>query len=221
MRKALLLLLAAGCAAPDAPASDEADFEKVLAQQIPYDVPSLRLGDWVIYTLRVDGAPRAEHVKLSVVAEEGAALWVENKVEFPPRGVIYKSRYERTGKLLEVWVGEPGGQPGRVFPNPRQTDAPPPRRDSSSAQADTREEAETVIAGGRPYPCAKITTTLAYPGGRKSTMTNWCSKEVPFPVLSAGKTIGGIVKRRVGKVTLELSSCGRGDPVRPELHLPR
>ena len=55
--------------------------------------------------------------------------------------------------------------------------------------------------GGRPYTCTRVTTTLTYPDGRKSTMLNWFSKDVPF---ASNARHGGLVKRQFGRLTMEL-----------------
>jgi hypothetical protein len=61
-----------------------------------------------------------------------------------------------------------------------------------------------------------VTTTLSYPDGRKSTMVNWMSKDVPF---AGHRTHGGLVKRQFGRIAMELIDHG-DTGARPELAIP-
>src|SRR4029078_9287871 len=91
-----------------------------------------------------------------------------------------------------------------------------PVGDAAGAKADTKEEPDRIVVGGKPYDCTRVTTVLAYPDGRKSTMTNWFSKEVPF---APTKARGGLVKRQFGRLTMELVTGDRN--ARPELQIPQ
>jgi len=143
-------------------------------------------------------------------------VWIENR---RPGPLIVKAKLDREGNLLEQWVGEPGKTPTRVHPDPRRPSAPPPpRRDPASASAATEERPETLEIAGRTYACTRVTTVLTYPDGRRSAMVNWLSPEVPFPVLVGGKPRGGLVRRQIGRLTVELIAHGRD--ARPELPLP-
>ena len=88
-------------------------------------------------------------------------------------------------------------------------------RDSAGAKADSKEEADRIVVGGKPYDCTRVTTVLAYPDGRKSTMTNWFSKDVPF---APTRALGGLVKRQFGRLTMELISGDHN--AKPELLIP-
>ena len=57
--------------------------------------------------------------------------------------------------------------------------------------------------------------TLTYPDRRKSKMINWFSKDVPF---AASRTLGGLVKRDFGRLSMELIKIDRD--ARPELLIP-
>jgi hypothetical protein len=129
--------------------------------------------------------------------------------------MIVKSKVDRSGKLLEQWVGEPGGIPGQTYPSPKSGETPRQVRDSGSAKADSKEEPDRVVLGGKSYACTKVTTVLAYPDGRKSTMTNWFSKEVPFAFTSAH---GGLLKRVFGRLSMELVIGDRSG--KPEMQIP-
>ncbi len=222
MRKISALLLAAavaGCGPASAPAPRDSEaFEMDLVQQLVIDLPGLKVGEWALYFLKKRGDPGMDPVKYSVVEEEGAALWVEQQRTVDGRRLVAKSKLDRTGKLLDQWYGESGGMPARTYAGPggkaAGEDAPPPRRDSSAAQDQTDRKTEVIEAGGKTYICTKITTTLTYPDGRKSTMINWCSKDVPL----GPKDVGGLVRRTFGRFSMELAD--HGTDARPELSLP-
>lgn len=216
MKRALgLLLLAAGCAAPEAAPIDDLAFELAVAQQVPLDLENAKVGDWVVYSVRREGDPRPLPLKYAVVAEDRGALWIENRRHTGTGDMVVKSKFDRAGKLLEQWVGEPGGAPGQTFPHPRRPEAPAPRRDPGSAQADLKEEQEVVTVRGKAFACTKITTTLRYPGGRQSVMASWFSRDVPL----GPRKYGGLVKRQFGRFTMEL--VAQGVDARPELTIPR
>jgi len=218
---ALLLALAAGCSTASQAPPDDLAFETALATQLPYDVGQVKAGEWVLYTVRVRGVSQADYYKWAAVGEEGGALWIENKRPAAPNPapMIIKSRLDRSGKLLEQWIGEPGGAPAQVFPNPRRpSEPPPPRRDSAVAGLVTKEEPEPLTITGKTYECTKVTTILTYPDGRRSTMINWLAPGIPFSVMVGGKPRGGLVRRQIGRLTVELLDHGR--EARPELAIP-
>jgi hypothetical protein len=222
---ALLLLGMAACSSPGPSAppagGDDLAFELGIASQLGYDPAALKVGDFVLYSVRVDPTGQTNPYKWSVVGEEPGALWMENRR--PPEGghpgpMIVKSKVDRGGKVLEVWIGAPGGTPVKYYPRAGQPAEPPPspRRDSSAAQAQTKEEVDRLSLVGKTYVCTKVTSTLSYPDGRKSVLTNWFSKEVPF---AASKAYGGLVRRRLGRFTMELVTFGTN--AQPELPLPK
>ncbi len=217
----MLAALLAGCASPSRAPADELAFETALATQLAFDVGQTRPGDWVLYAVRVRGKAGVDYFKWSVVGEEGQELWIENRRPAPPNPVpmIVKSRLDRSGKLLEQWIGESGGMPAQVYPNPRRPVEPPePRRDSAVAGVVTKEEPDPITIAGREYACTRVMTTLTYPDGRRSTMINWLAPEVPFPVLVGGKARGGLVRRQIGLLTVEILNHGRD--AQPELKIP-
>jgi hypothetical protein len=218
MKKILLLVPLAlwSCASPSSEQDSETAFEIQVASTLSYDQSLLRAGEWVVYFVKRQGE-NSQPYRWAAVAEEGSALWIENKVPFGPRSMVVKSKIDRTGKLLEQWTGEPGGVPEQTFPNPQKADAPPARRDPSTAKADSKEDPDTIVAGGKSYGCTRVTTALTYPDGRKSTMINWFSKEVPF---APSKALGGLVKRRIGLLTMELATSDTQGAL-PELVIPR
>ena len=74
---------------------------------------------------------------------------------------------------------------------------------------------DRIVVGGKPYDCTRVTTVLAYPDGRKSTMTNWFSKEVPF---GPTRALGGLVKRQFGRLSMELVTGDHNG--KPEMQVP-
>ena len=218
MKKALIaMLLLAGCSSPPAQGEkmSESDFENKIASSISFDPLLIKVGERVVYFVKRTGDLQTQTYSWSAVAEEGGAIWIENKVPFDPRGMIVKTKLERSGKMLEQWVGEPGGKPGQTYPTLHPTDAPTHVRDSGSAKADSKEEPDKIVVGGKPYDCTRVTTVLTYPDGRKSTMINWFSRDVPF---AASKALGGLVKRQFGRLTMEIA--GDSKNARPELQIP-
>lgn len=220
-RFSLLALLTACAPTPEAPSppADDLDFEMALASQLSFDPAAVRPGQYVLYLARVEGGP-AQTLRWAALAAEGETLWIENRRPAPPhpRPMVIKSRIDRTGKLLEQWVGEPGGIPVRTHPRKDGTilpQRPAPRRDPSTAQARRDERPDRIEAAGKTYTCTLVTSTLAYPDGRTSTLCQWFSKEVPFP---ASPTLGGLVRRTFGRFTMELVAAG--DAAQPELEIP-
>jgi hypothetical protein len=206
MKKTLaaLLVLATGCSSSTGGGTrTEADFENDMASSIMFDPALLKTGDRVVYFVKRTGEAETQKYTWAAVADDRDSIWIENSIPWNTKRAIVKSKLDRSGKLLEQWVGEPGGNPGQTFPPPTGGASTPPKpvRDSSGAKADSKEEPDRVVVGGKPYDCTRVTTVLAYPDGRKSTMTNWFSKEVPF---APTRTLGGLVKRQFGRLSMEL-----------------
>jgi len=205
MMMAPLILILASCSSNGDTAGEkmtETDFETKIATAIAFDPSLLKVGDRVIYFVKRTGENTTQKYQWSAVAEETGAIWIENKVPFDPRPMIVKTKIERSGKVLEQWIGEPGGVPGKTYPTSRPEEGPRPVRDANSAKADSKEELDRIVISGKSYDCTRVTTNLVYPDGRKSTMINWFSKEVPFP---ASKALGGLIKRQFGRLSMELA----------------
>jgi hypothetical protein len=208
MKHSLLAILVAaagvaGCSsgAPADQRMTESEFETKIASAISFDPALLKVGDRVVYFVKRTGETTTQKYSWSAVAEDKGAVWVENSVPFNVSRMVVKTKLERSGKMLEQWVGEPGGVPGQTYPSPKSGDAPKHVRDSASAKADEKQDIDRVTVGGKTYECTRVTTVLAYPDGRKSTMTNWFSKEVPF---APNPALGGLVKRQFGRLSMEL-----------------
>jgi hypothetical protein len=201
------LMLLAACSSGPGEKMTESDFETKIAAAIAFDPALLKTGDRVVYFVKRSDVNQTQTYTWTAVGEEPGAVWIENKVPFDPRPMIVKTKIERGGKVLEQWIGEPGGIPGQTYPNPRQGGAEPkPVRDSDAAKADSKEAPDRIVVGGHSYDCTRVTTNLTYPDGRKSTMINWFSKEVPF---AASKALGGLVKRQFGRLSMELVAGDR------------
>jgi len=214
---ALLLFSAAACSSSGGgDKRTEADFENDMASSIMFDPALLKAGDRVVYFVKRKGETQTQKYTWAVVSDEGASLWIENNFPYEAGRVVSKTKIDRSGKILEQWVGEPGGVPGQTFPSPTGAAAQPkPVRDSSSATADSKEEPDRIVIAGQSYDCTRVTTVLTYPDKRKSTMINWFSKDVPF---AASRTLGGLVKRQFGRLTMEIVKVDRD--ARPELLIP-
>jgi hypothetical protein len=230
----LMAAVAAGCSSssspqqPPANSPDELRFEMGVASLIAYDVTKLKRGEKAIYSIKLLGSSKTDYVKNAVVDDDATSIWIENTVPGDPRPFIFKSRYERkTGKLLETWAGEPGtSKPAKYYPRKGETkENPLPQRDSSGAQPQFKEEADQIMVGGKTWDATKVTTTLSYPDGRKSVLTDWYHKDVPFSVvIKTGtpneKSYGGLVRRQFGRLTMELVAWDTKGAT-PELEIPR
>jgi len=125
------------------------------------------------------------------------------------------------GMFLEHWRGEPGSPaPAKVYPREGATKDAPVQRDPSKAQSEIQEAVDQITVGGKTWTATRVTTTLVYPDGRKSVLTDWYHKDVPFSVVVGGKSYGGLVKRQFGRLTMELlDSDSKG--ARSELEIPK
>ena len=216
---ALLLFSAAACSSSSGGGEKrtEADFENEIASSIMFDPALLKTGDRVVYFVKRNGEAETQKYAWSAVSEDRGSVWIENSIPWNAKRAIYKWKFDRSNNILELWVGEPGGVPGQTYPPPsgRAPTPPPQERDSGSAKADEKEEFDRIVVGGKSYDCTRVTTVLSYPDGRKSTMTNWFSKEVNFPLT---KTLGGLVKRQFGRLSMEL--VGSDQNAKAELQIP-
>jgi hypothetical protein len=212
-RLAAIVLLAAGCGSPSGtgPAPDEMKFEMGVASQIAFDVTKLKRGERTFYTVKVLGNPKPDYVTFAVVDDDADSIWIENTVPADPRSFVIKSRFKRkTGELMERWAGEPGSaMPAKLYPREGRKPDPVPLRDSGAAQPEVKEDVDTITVAGKTWTATRVTTTLAYPDGRKSVLTDWYHKDVPFSVvIKTGtpneKSYGGLVKRQFGRLTMEL-----------------
>ena len=218
MKKALLAILAAlGCSSGGGSSDQltETDFETKIATAISFDPLLLKPGERVTYLVKRSGE-NSQRYSWTVASEDRVGLWIENNMPFEVSRMVVKTKLDREGRILEQWVGEPGGIPGQTYPHPTGGKAQPkPVRDSAAASADSKEEPDRIVVSGQTYECTRVTTVLSYPDRRKSTMVNWFSKSVPFP---ASRALGGLVKRQFGLLTMELIKVDRD--ARPELLIP-
>lgn len=230
-RLAAILVVAAGCASAPPPKgtteaqNEETKLEMGIASQIAFDLTKLKRGEYAIYSVRLVGRPLPDYVKYAVVDEDATSVWVENTVPADPRPFVLKSRFDRSDltkpKLLEQWGGEAGSaMPAKIFPREGRKDEPPPRREASQTLPDFKEEPDQITVAGKTWMATKVTTTLTYKDGRKSTITDWYHKDVPFSVVVNRKSVGGLIKRQFGRLTMELAAWDT-QGARPELDIPR
>src|SRR5476649_1678720 len=88
-----LFLIAAACGSSDSSPGEkmtETDFETKIATAIAFDPSLLKVGDRVIYFVKRTGENQTQKYYWSAVAEDGGAIWIENKVPFDPRPMIVK-----------------------------------------------------------------------------------------------------------------------------------
>jgi hypothetical protein len=211
-RFAVMMFVVAGCATTKPPAGgqDELQFEMAVASQIAFDITKLKKGEYALYSVRLLGDPTPKHVRLAVVDEDKEGIWIENRVPADPRPFVLKSKLSRKGELLEHWRGEAGSPaPAKLYPRAdgKKLEAPA-RRDSSQAVPQFKEEPDQIKIGEKTWSVTKVTTTLTYPDGRKSVLTDWYSPEVPFSVVIKEKSYGGLIKRQLGRLTMEILSWG-------------
>ena len=115
MKKTLFaILLTAGCSSGGGQSgtSAETEFETKIATSIAFDPVLLRQGDRVVYFVKRTGETQTQKYTWAVVSDEGAALWIENNVPFEAGRRVSKTKIDRSGTVLEQWIGEPGGIPG-------------------------------------------------------------------------------------------------------------
>jgi hypothetical protein len=191
--------------------------EILVATRFSTDPTYLRKGQFAMYTVRGTGDPTGYTTTLKVTDEDSAGMWIEQKVQAEPRPIVFKSRIDRKGKLLELWIGEAGSpKPAQVYPTKDGKEPPPPVAPGDVSVQVTRE---TVTVAQRTWDCTKLISTFKYGGGRETTLTDWCHAEAPFPILKDGKPVGGVVKRLYDRYTVELFSMG--DNGREELKIPK
>lgn len=214
----VLAALLAGCAtadrpapaAPPAPARSDAELEKALATQLVFDPALLRPGMKAVYALRTAGAPTADRYSWAAVSSDAGGLWVENLVPHIGTPMIVKSRFDRQGKVVDVWAGPPGGLPAQLPTRPAGVRPPAPAED-------LRETPDRITVAGQAWAATKVVVPFSYPDGREGVVASWYAPGIPF---AASPRYGGLLRRQAGRYVLELvEHADRG--ARPELHLPR
>lgn len=218
-----VLLLLAGCAtgggASGGPTTDQ-ELSVVMSLAVQ-DTSQLAVGQWVLYSVRREGSPTPLSAKVSCVGQEGTGWWLENRTPSGAGFAIWKSLIDKDGKLLELWAGEPGGRAAKVYPGLDLQGRPiqPPKSVQPDPSIRVETAKESIAAGGRKFDTTKLTTTTSHAGGQSTTMTTWCSPDVPFSVVHGGVSYGGVVRRIYGKTIMELVATGTG--AQPELQIIR
>jgi hypothetical protein len=223
---AVVLLALGACQPPQ----KRGDAEAVRAQELAVvmslsvqEVSQLKTGQWVLYTVRTAGSPTPLSTRIAVVAAEGDRFWIENRSDQESGRIISKIQVDKTGRLLQLWVGEFGtNHPAKVYPGKDASGNPmePPKTHYPDAKSkvEITKERITISTTGKAYDCTRLTSMATYPDGRETTLVTWCSPEVPFGVAYEGKSYGGVVRRTYGRHTMELTA--RGTDALPELALP-
>ena len=182
-----------------------------LPDRHPYgDVTRLRPGQWATYR---EGE---RTFTLAAVGVAGDRVWIEVIEEGEPRevsarlvspdGVIHKAFYGEISK---------DGQKSTVEPQTLEQDGAA----LSSRLGETGRETgeETLQVAGRELKTQRVKVRFEDLEGRLTEETTWWHKDVP-PIY-AGTDAGGLVRRRTGAATLELT--GLGSDARPLLEVPR
>ena len=219
-RSAIAMLLLAACdgtTAPPVRTGTLSTDEILIATRFSTDPTYLRRGQFSMYTVRGLGDPTGYTTTLKVTDEDSSGMWIEQKVQAEPRPIVFKSRIDRKGKLMELWIGEAGSpKPAKLYPNKDKTEPAPPVAPGDVSVQVTRE---TITVGEKTWDCTKLISTFRYGGGRETKLTDWCHAEVPFPILKDGQPVGGVVKRLYDRYTVELFSTGEN--AREELKVPK
>ncbi|HVE40092.1 MAG TPA: hypothetical protein VNM14_09410 [Planctomycetota bacterium] len=217
----LILLALAGCVFGSGKSSEATKVPEAmkhtrpvapkLPDRHPYgDVTRLRTGQWASYR---EGE---RSFTLAAVGVAGDRVWIEVIEEGEPRqvsarlvspdGVIHKAFYGEVSK---------DGQKSSVEPQTLEQDGSAAPTRLGETGRETGEEAVTV--GGRELKSQRVKVRFEDLEGRLTEETTWWHKDVP-PIY-AGTDAGGLVRRRTGASTIELT--GFGTDARPLLEVPR
>jgi len=223
---AVVLLALGACQAPPKHADSEAMRRQELGVVMSLSVQEasqLKLGQWVLYTVRTEGISNPISTRVAVVGLEGDRYWIENRTDEETGRIVSKVQVDKTGKPLQIWVGELGtARPQKLYPgkdaagNP--IEGPKTHNPDPKTRVEVAKERITISTTGKAYDCTRLTSKATYPDGRETTLVTWCSPEVPFSVAYEGKSYGGVVRRTYGRHSMELTA--RGTDALPELNLP-
>ena len=206
----LFLLLSAGCKSSSSSNNGTPDRslrKMVRLQQIFFDVSRARVGDWALYSGGFKGGPRYRF-QYAIVSGNDKAIWVENRVPDVMEAMIIKSKWSRTGALMEEWIGPAGGKPVQTYGGSNAIPPPPSAGANTNPDVNSKEKEVEFKAAGKTYFCTRITTHLRSARGRATTMVNWCSLEVPFWVTGGTKQYGGLIRREFGDFAMQLVDHG-------------
>ena len=226
-RSMAVVLLALGACQPPQKRMDAEDLRRqelwVVMSLSVQEASQLKTGQWVLYTVRTEGMPTPISTRVAVVAVEGDRYWIENRTDQESGRIISKVQVDKSGKPLQLWVGELGTtRPTKLYPgkdaagNP--IEPPKPHDPDPKTRVEIANERITISTTGKAYDCTRLTSKATYPDGRETTLVTWCSPEIPFAVAYEGKSYGGVVRRAYGRHTMELTA--RGTDALPELTLP-
>lgn len=221
----LFLLVLYGCTPAPRPDSDPAVPRSAVAMKLNIDYAEVRVGHSILFSVQGNRL-----FKISAVEQSGTELWIEEK--FPPRPPvssrpwIRKSLVGSSGNAREIWVGEPGGRPARLWPRPESEAAPKKLHAAAAKLRVVGVRPDTTLAGGEVYPCTRITSTLQIGTAKPLVIVDWCSPEVPFPLrYPDGKSYGGLVRRVVedpeASQSFQMEVFSSSENARAEMEIPR
>lgn len=221
MKKTLIwsAVIVAGCGSPGGGPAEAPNEEIMNATRFATDPNLLRVGQFGIYSCRVQGESQGYTTTMKVTGEDAEGLWIEQKLPGSPTPFIIKTHITRQGELIESWIGEPRGKPAKAYDRNDTSKEQPKVIPSSIVSQHVEVTRETITVAGRSYDCTKLISTITYSNGKTSTLIDWCSPEAPFTLLHEHKPVGGVVRRQYGKLLVELHSMGTN--AREELVIPR
>jgi hypothetical protein len=174
------------------------------------DIAKVRPGQWASYR---EGD---RTLTLSAVGVAGDRVWIEVIEEGEPKqisarlvspdGVVHKAFYGEVTKDGRKSTVEPQALEQNGF------SAPPKRGETGRETGE-----ETVTVAGREFKCKRVQVRYEDLEGRLTQEVTLWHKDVP--AVYAGTDAGGLVRRQLGSVKVEL--IGFGDDARPQLEIPR
>lgn len=220
-RVILLALFLSGCSAgiPERPDPEPTKAEASPRHHLSIDYARVRIGQSAIFRIVEDG--RTSLYKVSAVADEGTDLWIEERLPPDPTktGVpIRKTLLERTGLAREIWYGEAGGTATRLWPAPTTPLPRPAPLASPKIRIFGIHPGEGVTLSDRSYLCTRIDYEWTE-GAIHHRGSDWCSADVPLPILYANRSYGGLVRRNAGGAIWEILASSQ--EARPELTIQR
>ncbi|HZE95526.1 MAG TPA: hypothetical protein VE981_00720 [Planctomycetota bacterium] len=176
----------------------------------PYgDVSALRPGAWATYR------ETARTLTLAALSTEGDGVWIEVIDEGEPRQISARL-VGPDGIVRKAYYGEVSkdGRKSEVEPQPLEqaADTIAPRLSETGREAGE----ESVVVSGRELRAKRVSLRFEDLEGRLVQEVTLWDKSVP--PLYAGSPDGGLVRRKSGKVLIELVDFGTD--ARPSLQIP-
>jgi hypothetical protein len=174
------------------------------------DVTRLRSGQWATYR---EGD---RTFTLAAVGVAGDRVWIEVIEEGEPR-LISARLVSPDGVIHKAYYGEvfKDGQKSPVEAQTLEQDGTAPAARLGESSREVGEE--TIVVGGRELKAQRVKVRFEDLEGRLTEETTWWHKDVP-PIY-AGTDAGGLLRRKTGASTIELTAFG--NDARPLLEVPR